>query len=300
MYVCFSSLTTLRAGQKDAVIGILKALSTGFLSVIELQLKDFLPNGQYHAVDNPELRSTLEHSHLTNLVGEQAFGDLDFSMFKRRNATTHHHTSVNMLKRNKTLTGWFASLSPEQQGDALTKAAAKHQQLRKKSQQVEQQALMTRRQILESNRVKKEASDEKKRQQKINIIEHLKPHHGPCNSKADVQRLLRTYQRQGEKRLAIRAELQCHTVILGKRTSLLQVSKKLPQLVTNLKEFLGGEEGDAEGGDDAAAPAQGCCSPTPRKRPRLQVASENDNPSSESEHSEEEDEELGPSSESDP
>ena len=73
--------------------------STGFLAVIKLQLRDFLPEGRYHAADSAEPRQKLRHSELTNLVGEQAFGDLDFWMFKRRSATAH--SSINVLKRNK-------------------------------------------------------------------------------------------------------------------------------------------------------------------------------------------------------
>ena len=44
-----------------------------------------------------ELRQKLQHSKLANLLGEQAFGDFDFSMFKRRSATAQYHSSVNIL-----------------------------------------------------------------------------------------------------------------------------------------------------------------------------------------------------------
>lgn len=55
----------------------------------------------------------MEHSKLTNLVGEQAFGDLDFSMFKRRNATAHYHSSMNIMKRNQTDRQIGFSISPQ-------------------------------------------------------------------------------------------------------------------------------------------------------------------------------------------
>ena len=31
-------------------------------------------------------------------------GDLDFSLFKRRHSSVHHHSTVNMMKRNKPIT----------------------------------------------------------------------------------------------------------------------------------------------------------------------------------------------------
>ena len=220
-FVCFRSLITITDDRKEPVRGILRSLSAGFHDVVQLQLKDFLPEGRYHKVDDPELRQKLEHSRLTNLVGEQAFGDLDFSMFKRRNATAHHHSSVNILKRNKTLTEWFLTLSPEEQKAALLRAAAKHQQLRKQKRRAEQQALEMRRQILQENRAKKAARDEKRRQLKIKIIDSLKPHNGPCTNSQDVQRLLRTYKKKGEKRLALRAELQYHSSDTSKKSPLL-------------------------------------------------------------------------------
>ena len=99
---CFRSLINIQGEPKEAVRAILKSLATRFLEVIDNQLKDFLEGGKYHAVDDPELHQRLEHSTLTNMSSEQCFEDLDFSMFKRRNASAQHHTSINMLKRNKT------------------------------------------------------------------------------------------------------------------------------------------------------------------------------------------------------
>ena len=57
--------------------------------------------GKYHGVQDDNTRKQLQHSKLTNLTGEQAFGDLDFSLFKRRNASLHHHSTINMLKGTK-------------------------------------------------------------------------------------------------------------------------------------------------------------------------------------------------------
>ena len=90
---------------------IIGSLCQGFLAVMNLQLVDFLPNGKYHAVQDPVLRDKLSHSKLTNITGgEQCFGDLDFSLFKRRNASIHHLSTLNMLNRNWTISSFMFTL----------------------------------------------------------------------------------------------------------------------------------------------------------------------------------------------
>lgn len=170
-------------------------------------------------MDDPDLRQKLDHSKVTNLVGEQAFGDLDFSMFKRRNATAHYHSTVNILKRNKTLSDWFLSISPEQQAAALSRATAKHRELRKQRREAEQQALVRRREVLEEHRRKRAAREEQRRLQKTTVIERLKPHNGPCIDARDVRRLLKKYRKVGDRLFAVRAELQYHKLILGEKVS---------------------------------------------------------------------------------
>ena len=305
LYEYFRSLIDIPEEPKEAVCAILKSLATRFLEVINNQLKDFLEGGKYHAVDDPELRQRLQHSKLTNMISEQCFGDLDFSMFKRRNASAHHHTSINMLKRNKSLTEWFCKLSPAEQKSTLARAAATHKQLRQKSRAAEKQALMTRRHILEEQRRKKAALEEKKRQKKMSIIDQLKPHNGPCVSTRDVQHLLSTYPKTAQKTRAVQAELQYHKVILGKKSHLLAVTRKLPQLITNLREFLGIAENDGDGELDPEVGAEEAevsdedvpelddmleAAPSvanPRKRQRIAVEEESDDEGEEEESDDE-------------
>ena len=128
-------------------------------------------------------------------------------MFKRRSTTAHYHSSINILKRNKTLTNWFRTLSPDDQAASLVRAAAKHQQRRKEKRRAEEEALVMRQQILEDNGRKRAAHEEKRRQNKIMIIEQLKRHNGPCSNSADVRNLLKTYCKKGQRLLAVQAEL---------------------------------------------------------------------------------------------
>lgn len=85
----------------------LETLMVSFIAVTERQLVDFLPGGKYCEEPTIELRTQMKHCRLTNLLSENEFGDLDFWMFKRRSASLHYHSGVQMVKRNKTISTWL-------------------------------------------------------------------------------------------------------------------------------------------------------------------------------------------------
>ena len=75
---------TLKEGQEsegnELLIDVFKRIMKVFSNVTSRQLDDFLPGGKF---GSDEVRATLNHCQLTNLVGENEFGDLDFSQFRR-------------------------------------------------------------------------------------------------------------------------------------------------------------------------------------------------------------------------
>ena len=97
------------------IINIYQSLCGELITMADLQLSDFLPHGCYHAVTDPAMRQKLAHSQITNLLGEACFGDLDLSIYKRRNASCRHHASITMLVRNKTVDGRFSGKTEEAQ-----------------------------------------------------------------------------------------------------------------------------------------------------------------------------------------
>ena len=107
-----SSLTRDVADRK-LVQEILQKLFGGFLAVTDRQLADFLPGGCYH----------------------------DFSMFTKRNASLHHRSLTNMMKRNKPMSSWLNLKSPEQQKDLLALSAKEGQPLRSKHKEDVNQVL---------------------------------------------------------------------------------------------------------------------------------------------------------------
>jgi len=88
--------------------------------VLERQLDDFLAGG---AIDE-YVKSILNSCPLTNLVGERLFGDLDCDMHTRRNASLHFRSTLNMLKRDKTMS-WIKKKSKLSRSKVL-RDARKH------------------------------------------------------------------------------------------------------------------------------------------------------------------------------
>ena len=163
----------------------------GFLVVVNRQLNDFLPGGKYHNVDeNSPLRARMKHCKLHNLLGEACFGDLDFSSFKRRNASLHHQSTINMLKRNQTMSGWFSKKSATEQKSLLNRSATLSLVLRQKHHSAVRQVREKLKVKLRENKAKVETSKRELQQRTEAIEGEVRQHGGPCLSLTDVDRLM--------------------------------------------------------------------------------------------------------------
>ena len=257
---------------KEEVKRILKKLCEGCLGTTKRQLADFLPGGRYHGVQDEDTRKRLQHSKLTNLIGEQAFGDLDFSLFKRRNASLHHHSTINMLKRNKSISTFLNLKTPEEQHSLLQLSKQKAAALRKKHRQDEKDAIARRQLILEETHAKKIQAEDSRRKKILDITTKLRPHAGPCAAPVDVDRL-NSYTSAKERMLAIRAELLFQKLVLLKSSPYLKVTGTMPQLVQRLKQFLGADEAAANA---EIPPLPGRQQQPAAKRQRLQPDTDSD------------------------
>ena len=74
----FQSLVSLPEERKSIVKNVLEKLVTGMLQVLDRQLSDFTEGGRYTNIQDQEKRDRMNHCKLTNLIGEQCFGDLSF------------------------------------------------------------------------------------------------------------------------------------------------------------------------------------------------------------------------------
>ena len=116
---------------------VIKGLAREFVIALERQLAGFLPGGKYGSAPTEEDRQRMAHCHLTNLVGEACFADLDYTMFRNRHASLHHHSTLNMLKRNETVSKWLNSKPKEEKMKLLSKARKFGPHMRKQSRQQE-------------------------------------------------------------------------------------------------------------------------------------------------------------------
>ena len=87
----------------------------GLISTIKKQLVDFLPGGCYSAPASKEDLDRTSFAHKTNLTCEHHFGDLDSSQRRRPNCTMHHHSTLQLLKRNsKNINEWYSEMLAEE------------------------------------------------------------------------------------------------------------------------------------------------------------------------------------------
>ena len=165
--------------ENSMVKKILEKLMISFTDVTRRQLVDFLPGGAYGAAPSNEMLSQMAHCHLTNLLGENEFGDLDFSQFCRKHATIHYHSSVQMVKKNKTISKWLCSKSNEQQSRLLDMARNQSQALRKKHIDAEKEIRLKTKQRLEEAHRKRQEKEALKVENKRKLVQSVRSYGGP-------------------------------------------------------------------------------------------------------------------------
>ena len=84
-------------------------------NTVKKQLIDFLEGGKYANEPSAEELRRTEFAKLTNLGCEHHFGDLDSSQRRRPNSSLHHHSSIQLLKRNRT--GWMDWMANMEESD---------------------------------------------------------------------------------------------------------------------------------------------------------------------------------------
>ena len=107
------------AQHSDAVEAALSKMMRDILVTTRSQLKEFLEGGQYSSILATEDKQALAHCPLTNLLGENVFGEMDFDMGKRRNTSFHHRSTTQMLHHNKT-SKWLAEKPKEEASHLLS------------------------------------------------------------------------------------------------------------------------------------------------------------------------------------
>lgn len=236
----FGYVEKATATTKAIIADILQKLCGKFLQVTERQLTDFLPGGRYHNVQDLSTKERMAHCQLTNLIGEACFGDLDFSIFKRRNASIHHHSTVNMLKRNKTMSDWFNKKSIGDQTKLLTLSTKLGPKLRVEHME-SQQAVETKTQnILKETKQKQEEKLQKNIEYKQNIVKLVKEYGGPVTSPSDVDIIYEQQKLKSKKLDFLKTEMKYLKFVLGVKSPLIRITGSADQLKESLKQYLEG------------------------------------------------------------
>ncbi|GFR98529.1 hypothetical protein ElyMa_002771400 [Elysia marginata] len=114
---------------------------------------------------------------ITNLLGERAFGDLDFDFQKRRHTSLHHRSSVHMFRKNH-LAEWTAQ--QENYSSLMLLARKMGPVLRKKHKENEEKVLKTLQERQVQNELEKKEKELKAVKLREKIVGQVHANGGPC------------------------------------------------------------------------------------------------------------------------
>ncbi|XP_076447511.1 uncharacterized protein LOC143284579 [Babylonia areolata] len=224
--------TALCLRQNEPFKDLLQIMCREFLCVIKRQLHDFLPGGKYSQPPTEEQRHRMAHCKLTNLFGEANFGDLDFSLNKRRHSSLHHHSSVIMQKRNETAS-WLAHKSAEEQQQLLDVAKTAATSLRKRHRENEEEENRKGRERIQKKNEEKIRKDHLQKQRRMDIITAVQKIGGVWVTTAQIRKHVGALRTLHAKRQALRFQIQYHKMVLGAKDPLLIMAKKTVRELTN-------------------------------------------------------------------
>ena len=226
--------------RSDLTQRVLEEIMMGFIKVTEKQLGDFLPGGKFGDEPSVEFRCKMKSCKLTNLVSEYEFGDLDFSQFRRRHASLHFHSGIQMVKRNRTISKWLSSKPLHEQDSLLKISKEKSDTLKRKHVEAEKSVMRKVEERLQETNRKKQEKEALKLDKTKTLVSTVKKHGGPCITPADVDYLLATCRSRNEKMEIIKNEIRYLKTVLGVLDKRLVFGKKtLEELMVNLKAVLG-------------------------------------------------------------
>ncbi|WAR00457.1 KCTD7-like protein [Mya arenaria] len=107
----------------ELLLKLISVLCGAMRRTVEKQLVDFLDGGRYAGTPSKSDLQSTHFSHVTNLGCEHHFGDLDSSQRRRPNASFHHNSSVQLIKRNRRQLFKWLDEKPDNEKATLMKAA---------------------------------------------------------------------------------------------------------------------------------------------------------------------------------
>ena len=157
-------------------------------------------------------RQRTAHSKLTNLPADHYFGDLDYSIRRKRNATVRHHSGVIMLKRNRTVK-WIKQKSKVAQKILIKKGMKEGRKLRQTQKLYEKQVKQKRVEVIKKLKYQKEQKEQKKCIELAKITATVDSHGGYCTSEAHIDHLIQQCQNITAKKTALRNHILYYKLV---------------------------------------------------------------------------------------
>ncbi|GFO43030.1 hypothetical protein PoB_006953500 [Plakobranchus ocellatus] len=207
------------------------AVSLAAAEVVKRQLADFLPSGSF---DFSTKESPLFlHCPVTNLVGENAFGDFDFIMGKHRRTSLFHLSALQSAKQNR-VSQWLRTTGKSSQFMAQARRTAAA--LKAKHREREKQVIVAVRKRMLQNAAEQEKKLAKLAENKRAVIQAVLSHGGPCTSAADVAVLSRRLAKS-QLAEALKNEVRYQKLVIG-IPGVLRLNKTVSEMSEMLKEHL--------------------------------------------------------------
>ncbi|GFR74879.1 hypothetical protein ElyMa_000440800 [Elysia marginata] len=214
---------------------ICKSLCQEALIVTRRQLVDFLDDGYFTNMSS-HAQEQLRHCSLTNLIGESSFGDFDFDISKRRNATLHNRSAVHRFKRIKT--SKFLGRKSQSQTSRLLKIARKRAPLlRKENKEMDEKMKNAKKEKFIENQEQKIAKEINDVEKRSNLTEKVKKHGGPFSSHEELENFLKNNRKKSITFLTdnIKDEIRFQKFVVGHKNLKLG---SLEEMVNYLKAVL--------------------------------------------------------------
>ena len=180
--------------------------------VLTRQLSDFIDDGVFAGEIPTEVMAVLQTCPLSNLTGERLFGDLDYDIQKRRNASLHLRSSINMWRHNRT-GFWLRTKKKKTAIHFLSRARSCGPEARRKSVENEKKVrCVIIERLKENERIKRE-KELKERTKHLDILNAVVDQGGVCTTKEEVDRLM-----EGGRRVeSLKAQIRYRKVILKEK-----------------------------------------------------------------------------------
>ncbi|GFO41302.1 hypothetical protein PoB_006780700 [Plakobranchus ocellatus] len=202
----------------------MKKVSEKCSAALDRQLSDFLEGGAFGGELDEDVKVILKTCPLTNLTGERLFGDFDFDLNKRRNASIHIRSTTSMWKHNATRR-WLDKQSIGMARKLVRKAIQYGPEWKKKSKEATNAVKEKIKIKIAENKRLKDEKEVKRNERKLAALDAILTE-GACvlaTTKEDLDTLY-----NGPKALEkLKAQIRYRSLVRGEKISMTGTKRVL-------------------------------------------------------------------------